>query len=122
MHRFGGDFLLFAVSIHKVTINKLECSQDGSCENAVFVTGHHVNIREVHCATDACYGCLIKENLTDVGRPCDPEFFARPTPPPTSAVTPAPVMPVTPAPVLITPAPVVSVATTRKPSSAPARL
>jgi len=100
----------------EVTINKLECSQDGSCENAVFVTGQHVNIREVHCATDACYGCLIKENLTDVGRPCDPEFFARPTPPPTSAVTPAPTVPVTPAPVLVTPAPTVPLTgTTRDP-------
>merc|ERR1711920_1112658 len=100
----------------EVTINKLECSQDGSCENAVFVTGQHVTIREVHCATDACYGCLIKENLSDVGVPCDPLYFARPTPPPTNAVTPAPTLLVTPAPVLVTPAPVAPLpATTRDP-------
>merc|ERR1712173_51123 len=89
----------------ELTVNKIECSQDGSCENAVFVTGQHVNIREVNCATDACYGCLIKDKVTDVGRPCDPQFFLRPTPPPTNAVTPAPVL-VTPAPVTVTPSPV----------------
>merc|ERR1712217_567679 len=81
-----------------LTLNKIECAQDGSCENAVFVTGEYVTIREANCATDACYGCLIKEKLTDVGRPCDPEFFSRPTPPPTNPVTTAPVV-VTPAPV-----------------------
>jgi len=93
-----------------LTVNKIECSQDGSCEDAVFVTGDHVTIREVNCATDACYGCLIKEKATDVGRPCDPQFFLRPTPPPTNGVTPAPVLvtpaPVTPSPILVTPAPV----------------
>ena len=126
-----------------LTVNKIECSQDGSCEvcycinrplycpgdilhvlfnitnpqDAVFVTGEHVLIREVNCATDACYGCLIKEKATDVGMPCDPEFFARPTPPPTNAVTPAPVTPapVTPAPVLVTPAPVFVATTTVDP-------
>jgi len=90
----------------ELTVNKIECSQDGSCENAVFVTGENVKIREVNCATDACYGCLIKEKETDVGMPCDPLFFSRPTPPPTSGVTPAPVI-VTPAPVINTPAPVI---------------
>merc|ERR1712048_516203 len=82
----------------ELTVNKIECSQDGSCENAVFVTGDYVTIREVNCATDACYGCLIKDKVTDVGRPCDPEFFLRPTPPPTNGVTPAPIL-VTPSPV-----------------------
>jgi len=95
----------------ELTVNKIECSQDGSCENAVFVTGQHVNIREVNCATDACYGCLIKEKVTDVGMPCDPQFFARPTPPPTKGQTPAPV---TPAPVIVTPTPTVR-STTRDP-------
>jgi len=101
----------------ELTVNKIECSQDGSCENAVFVTGEHVSIREFNCATDACYGCLIKEKETDVGMPCDPLFFSRPTPPPTNAVTPAPIIvtpaPVTPAPVIVTPAPVA--VTTRDP-------
>jgi len=101
----------------ELTVNKIECSQDGSCENAVFVTGEHVSIREFNCATDACYGCLIKEKETDVGMPCDPLFFSRPTPPPTNAVTPAPIIvtpaPVTPAPVIVTPAPVT--VTTRDP-------
>jgi len=80
-----------------LTVRKIECAQDGSCENAVFVTGPNVLISEVVCATDACYGCLIKEKEGDVGMPCDPQFFARPTPPPTNGVTvaPPPTAPVT---------------------------
>merc|ERR1719229_235918 len=49
----------------ELTVNKIECSQDGACENAVFVTGDYVTIREVNCATDACYGCLIKEKVVE---------------------------------------------------------
>merc|ERR1712129_514111 len=70
------------------------------CENAVFVVGDNVSIREFQCALDACYGCLVKHKMSDVGVPCDPEFFTRPV-----IVTPAPTVPVTPAPI-VTPAPV----------------
>jgi len=84
-----------------LTVNKIECGQDSACENAVFVVGDNVSIREFQCALDACYGCLVKHKMSDAGVPCDPEFFTRPV-----IMTPAPTVPVTPAPI-VTPAPVV---------------
>merc|ERR1712176_658816 len=101
---FNGGFLSIdnQQPSFRVDVKLLECSNRRSCAGATFVTGPNTNIQSVICAADACNGCVIKENVNDVGIPCDPNQSATTAP----VTTAAPVNPVSTAGPAVTTAPV----------------
>ena len=57
-------------------IDKIDCSGEGSCSGARFITGPNVQIGEISCSSNSCTNCLVQYDVTDVGHPCDPQQVA----------------------------------------------
>jgi hypothetical protein len=54
-----------------VDVDKIDCSGEGACQGARFITGANVQINEVTCSNNACLNCFVKYGPMDVGQPCD---------------------------------------------------
>jgi len=54
-------------------IDKIDCSGEGACVGARFITGPNVQIGEVTCSSTSCGNCRIQFDVADLGIPCDPE-------------------------------------------------
>jgi len=66
-----------------ITIQYVQCNASKSCRDLTIITGPHVTIQQVVCADiagDECTNCIIKQFLSDTGKPCNPNPTQKATP------------------------------------------
>jgi len=51
-------------------IEKVECTALNACSRTIFNLGENTKIKEFHCFSGTCNGCIVKEGWNDFGKPC----------------------------------------------------
>ncbi len=68
----GSTFIIDNQQGIALTIGKIQCSKQRSCEGTTFIIGINTMVDEIICAPDACMNCQIKQTINSPPLPCDP--------------------------------------------------